>query len=182
MNKKQVDMLMKVFMDDSEDNIEWRDIEGYEGLYQVSEDGDIMSVGYKKKRLLKQYLNVNGYPYVSLYKNGERKHYTIHRLVATAFCENTNGFDEVNHIDEVKTNNHYSNLEWCSRQYNVNYGTRNERAAEERRRKIKCIELNIVFDSLTQAAKYVNTHNSNISACASGKKHTCKGYHWEYVD
>lgn len=160
----------------------WKDINGYEGLYQVSNCGRIRSLWFGKKKLLKQQTDINGYLYVDLYnKNGKKKH-KVHRLVANEFCERTDGYDVVNHKDEDKTNNHYDNLEWCTIAYNNAYGTRNERAGKKKRRKVRCVELDIIFDSTTEAAEYVNAYNSNISACAKGKHHTCKGYHWEYVD
>ena len=152
---------------------EWRDIEEYEGLYKVSECGDIMSIKNGEKKLLKPRTTHRGYLEVNLYKNGKRKAYYIHRLVATAFCEGANEFEEVNHVDEDKTNNHYENLEWCSREYNVRY-TLNKR--------VKCTELDIAFDSINDAADYINTNASNISKCLTGITKTAGGYSWEYVD
>lgn len=157
---------------------EWKDIEGYEGLYQVSEYGDVMSIGYGKKRLLKAYKSSNDYLCVALHQNGTRKQCLVHRLVATAFCERAEGFNIVNHLDENKLNNHYSNLEWCSYEYNNNYGTRNDRIKKQ----VKCIELDMVYDSVAEAAEYTGAYTSNISACCRGRYKTAGGYHWEYVD
>ncbi len=92
--------------------------------------------GSGEPKLLKQG-NVNGYKRINLYKNGKMKHYLVHRLVAIAFLPNPNGYKEVNHIDENKANNMISNLEWCSSKYNVNYGTRNERASKSSKGKNK---------------------------------------------
>ena len=173
------------FIEISEMIHEWRDVVGYEGLYRVSEYGDIMSLSYKQtgeKRLLKPRKNKDGYMFVRLSKNGKVKAFFVHRLVATAFCEGGDYFQQVNHIDEDTTNNHYLNLEWCSPEYNVNYGTRNKRASESNKVKVKCIELNMVFNSVSEASEYMNTSISNISACVSGKRKTTRGYHWEYVD
>ena len=152
---------------------EWRDIEEYEGLYKVSECGDVMCIRNGKKKLLKPRTTHRGYLEVNLYKNGKRKPHYIHRLVATAFCEGADYFSEVNHVDEDKTNNHYENLEWCSREYNVRY-TLNKR--------VKCTELDIAFDSINDAADYINTNASNISHCLAGRTKTAGGYSWEYVD
>ena len=160
---------------------EWRDIEGYEGLYKVSEYGDVMSMNYRhtgEKRLISKAKNNSGYIFVTLWKNGNHKTVLVHRLVATAFCEGADYFPEVNHIDEDKTNNHYSNLEWCSRKYNINYGTRNEKQAK----KIRCVELDMIFESVNAAANYINRTGASISNCLIGNQKTSGNYHWEYVD
>ena len=167
-----------------EEAFEWRDIEGYYGLYKVSEYGDIMALNYKltgKKKLLKPGHTTDGYTYFVLSKNGKQKNYYTHRLVATAFCEGADEFEEVNHVDEDKTNNHYTNLEWCTREYNVNYGTRNNKVAVKLKKKTRCIELDIIFDSIKEAAEYVNGCPCNISSCMLGRVKTASGYHWEYV-
>lgn len=107
----------------------YKDIEGYEGLYQVSNLGNVKSLNYsktKKENVLKPGIR-NGYLKVDLCKNKTRKTYSVHRLVAQAFIENPNNLPMINHKDECKTNNVVSNLEWCTQKYNSNYGTRNER-------------------------------------------------------
>ena len=170
------------FIEISEMIHEWKDIEGYEGIYRVSEYGDVMSIGYGKKKILKPRMNGYGYLIVDLYKNGKCNHYKVHRLVATAFCEGADYFPEVNHIDEDKTNNHYENLEWCTREYNNNYGTIKDRLAEAHKKKVRCVELDMEFDSLSDAAAYVGNSSSNISACLRGKQKKCAGYHWIYAN
>lgn len=110
---------------------EWKDIEGYEGLYQVSNLGRVKSLWFDKEKILKAYKNRYGYLCIGLCKYGKKKTYKIHRLVASAFIENSNNYPEVNHKDEVKTNNNVNNLEWCTREYNHNFGTRNQRVAEK---------------------------------------------------
>ena len=113
----------------------WKDIEGYEGLYEVSSYGRVRSLGqfvnhnfggnaYRKGRLLKPGLGSRGYLSVTLCKNGIRKIYTVHRLVAQAFIPNINNLPIINHKDEDRTNNSVDNLEWCDYKYNVNYGNR----------------------------------------------------------
>ena len=111
----------------------WKDIEGYEGLYQVSNLGDVRSLKYaggNKVKLLKQTTNKGGYKQVILHKDGKRKNYKVHRLVAMVFISNPNNYKEVNHKDENPSNNDVSNLEWCTSEYNKNYGTRTKRASE----------------------------------------------------
>lgn len=151
----------------------WKDINGYEGLYQVSNCGRVRSLKYGKQRLLKQAISKDGYLYVVLYKDRTNKHHYVHRLVATEFCLGANEFRDINHLDKDRANNYYKNLEWCSHQHNTRYSLC---------KKVRCIELDITFDSLDEAAEYVNGSKGNISSCALGKRQTCKGYHWEYVD
>ena len=108
----------------------WRDIEGYEGLYQVSNLGRVRSLNYKrtgKVQNMKLGTYPNGYKMVDLKKNKNRKAHLVHRLVAKAFIPNPNPDQlcEVNHKDEDKTNNCVENLEWCDVKYNSNFGTRN---------------------------------------------------------
>lgn len=96
----------------------WKDIKGYEGLYQVSNLGNIKSL-FRYKKILKPTKNTLGYLKVSLYKDKKIKVMSVHRLVAEAFLENTNNFTDINHKDGNKTNNKVENLEWCTRQQNI---------------------------------------------------------------
>ena len=116
----------------------WRDVEGYEGLYQVSNYGRVKSLereivykdGRKKmlqERILHIFLNELGYYHVMLSKNGTPKRYKVHRLVAKAFIPNPSNLPIINHKDENPKNNNTENLEWCDQKYNVNYGTAIER-------------------------------------------------------
>ncbi len=118
----------------------WKDIQGYEGLYQVSDLGRIRSLGRianakngskqtKKSRILMQEITIHGYCRVRLFDyEGKSKHYAVHRLVLSAFS----GEAElpVNHINEIKTDNRLVNLEYCSTKENCNHGTRNKRISE----------------------------------------------------
>lgn len=115
----------------------WKDIIGYEGLYQVSNLGRVKSLerysscGRKlKEKILKQGINNDGYCYVNLYKEGVVKTFKTHRLVCQAFIPNPQNYPCVNHKDENPSNNTIENLEWCSYTYNINYGLRNERASK----------------------------------------------------
>lgn len=110
-------------------NVLWKDIEGYEGIYQISNFGEVMRLmsydsrhHLRNSKILKQRKNSEGYMIVGLHKNGKEKKFLVHRLVAQAFISNPKNYPEINHIDENKHNNFASNLEWCNREYNVNYG------------------------------------------------------------
>ena len=117
----------------------WKDVRGYEGEYQVSNMGRVMSLNYRhtgKEKILKPRNNGRGYLFVNLHANGKHKRYFVHRLVLSTFnpCPDSESL-QVNHIDEDKTNNNVDNLEWCTRSYNINHGTRNARAGEKLRGK-----------------------------------------------
>lgn len=103
----------------------WKDIVGYEGLYQVSNHGRIKSL--RRDIMMNQFISHNGYYMIFLFKNGKSKGFRVSRLVAQAFIENRLGLPCVNHKDEIKTNNFALNLEWCTYKYNRNYGSLIER-------------------------------------------------------
>lgn len=122
----------------------WKDIVGYEGLYQVSNTGRICSIGhyqgkwntvYRRKDplILRQSQDKYGYLAVVLSKNGNHKRYMVHRLVAIAFISNPDNLPMINHKDQDKRNNNVNNLEWCTARYNTNYGDNILRSSSKRR-------------------------------------------------
>lgn len=160
----------------------FKDIEGYEGLYQISNMGSVKSLGNgnsnnSKEKILKPTKDKKGYLTVDLYKQGKRKIYKVHRLVAQKFIENPNNLPQVNHKDEDKTNNQVNNLEWCDCQYNINYGTRNEKISKQ----LMCLETGLVYPSTREVQKQLGFAHSNISKCCNGKIKSCGGFHWCYV-
>ena len=109
---------------------EWRPIPGYEGLYEVSNDGQVRSL-FRYKKVLKPHLR-NGYHNFQLFKDKVGKYIGAHRLVAMAFIPNPDGLPFVNHKDECRLNNRADNLEWCTPLYNFRYGTARQRAVAHR--------------------------------------------------
>ena len=186
------------------ENIEiWKDIENYEGKYQVSDLGRVRSlerdiyyqngtIHHLKEKMLVQRIDKYGYMRVNLYLNGKIKTILTHRLVAEAFIPNPENKPQINHRDEVKTNNVVENLEWCSAQENVNYGTRTARAVQNHKypklgnhpkaKAIFCEELNKEFDCITSAGKELGVNRVSISQACTGKLKTAGGFHWKYAD
>ena len=159
---------------------EWRGIKGYEGLYQVSNLGRVKTIKTNKIRKLEKVRS--GYLRVMLYKNNKSERFLVHRLVAEAFISNPNSLPEVNHKDENKLNNTVENLEWCSRTYNVNYGTIQEKINKKRCKKIKCIETREIFNSIREAAKKYNVDDTSLVHHLKNKDRykSVAGYTWEY--
>ena len=159
-----------------------KDIKGYEGRYAVTEEGKVWSYG--RQKFLKNNQLPSGYLRVTLYDEDikPRQHY-IHRLVAEAYIDNPDNLPEVNHISEDKTDNRVENLEWCSKEYNLNYGTRRERAVKSTGKAVYCVELNQAFGSLKEAAAAIGAgYTQNICACCKGRKLSAHGYHWRFVE
>lgn len=168
----------------------WRNVKGYDGLYIVSDEGDVMSlpriidngkaVYLQDGRVLKPGFRGNEglkYKYVLLCKNGEEKSFSVHRLVAEAFLDNPDGLPEVNHKDENPLNNCVDNLEWCDRQYNIEY-SKNKRVAQYTVDGEKIAE----YKSITYAAQMTGVHRNSITNVLRGWSNTAGGYGWKYVD
>lgn len=156
-----------------------KDIKGFEGLYAVTSCGKVWS--YRRKIFLKPYYNHKGYLLVDLRKGSVRRQTAIHRLVAEAYIPNPEGLETVNHIDENKENNSVLNLEWMSNADNVRYGTGAKRGGISRSKPVRCVELDIIFASVTEAAEKLNLSQSGISNVLNGKQNVCGNYHWELV-
>ena len=170
---------------------EWRDIEGYSGLYQVSNLGRVKSLNYNRtglEKILKPIKDGKKYLCVNLCKQGKQKHHKVHRLVGQAFIDNPNNYPQLNHIDEDKTNNQITNLEWCTAAYNNNYGTRTKRSAASRinhpkhSKQVLCVETSVVYLSTNEVERQLGFGHSHISSCCRGKRKTCGGFHWRYVE
>ena len=163
----------------------WKDINGYEGHYQVSSLGGVRSIKYKKYdkyTALHQRINL-GYKYVSLCKNGIIKSFSVHGLVASAFVGNPHKHKQINHIDENKQNNSVGNLEWCDAKHNSNYGGRNEKISRKREIAILKVDAktNIIigeYESGRKAAKILGLNETSIYKCCNNKQSMYAGFVW----
>ena len=174
---------------------EWRPVVGYEGLYEVSNMGNVKSLNYNhtgKEGILKPRKNRDSYLLVNLWKDAKMKTCLIHRLVATAFIENPEGYTEVNHKDENPKNNNVDNLEWCSVLYNNTYNDRAKKIGEKRRndpktskpiiRIDKVTGLIAEFPSIMEASRQTGIDPGNLCACLKGRLKSCGGFVWYYDD
>lgn len=170
----------------------WKAIKGYEGLYEVSNLGNVRSLDridrinhFWKGNMLKL-KNDKGYYRATLCKDGNKKMFFIHRLVAEAFILNPNNYPIINHKDENPLNNRVENLEWCTHQYNSNYGTCIERRAEKTSKPILQFSLSGEFikeyPSAEEAAKQLSIYKQNICKVLKGKRKKCGGYVWKYKE
>jgi hypothetical protein len=185
----------------------WKDIHGYEGLYQVSNLGRIKSLErvvnrkhnrdlHVAEKILKSGTYPNGYKYARLHRDGKTKNELVHRLVAIAFIENTENLPIINHKDECKDNNSVDNLEWCNHKYNTNYGSciakmkanaNITKRAEKISKHVLQIDINgnVIkeWKSITEAEISINQKSGagNISKCLRGKQPKAYGYIWRYA-
>lgn len=157
----------------------WKSIDGFEGLYEISNLGRVKSIGtYNtcKKGIMTPMIDPDGYPHVRLYNKGIIKDISIHRLVALAFIPNPNNYKYVNHKDEDTANNVVSNLEWCTNSYNLIY-SKGKKVAQYSKNGDFIKEFNCVTD----ASRECNIPTTNISKCCKGKRHSAGKYVWKYV-
>ena len=170
----------------------WKDIEGYEGLYQVSNYGNIKSLSRVVKnaygihrteeKILKPQMKKKGYFQIQLSKDGKQKHYQVHRLVALAFVPNINNYPCINHKDENKINNKADNLEWCTYLYNNLYNNKEKRNYKKICQYNKNEKLINIFESINEASKKTNIKRYGISNCLNKRLKTSGGYIWKYYE
>lgn len=177
----------------------WKDIKGYEGLYQVSNLGRVKSLNRyvnsglknqkkvkKKGRVLRPANNIHGYLFVTLQKNRRKEIKTVHRLVAETFNP-----QQVNHIDGNKHNNNLNNLEWCTQKYNIQEAWRLGLAKQKKGKEhlqskaVNQYDINGNFIkkwySMMDIQRECGYYVSSICACCKGKRKTAHGYIWKYA-
>lgn len=165
----------------------WKDIKGYEGLYQVSNMGRVRSL--TRNIILKSKIERNGYERVKLSVNNIPKNYYIHRMVANAFIPNPDNLPQVNHKDENKLNNCVGNLEWCDSKYNINYGTGNKkRQLSNTNGKLSKPVLQYTLEgifikewkSTRDVQRNLGFDHANISECCRNIIKSAHDYLWKY--
>ena len=145
-------------------NERWKDIDGYDGAYQVSDLGRVRSKKYGRLKIMRPGNNGNEYLRVNLSNGGKIRRFYIHRLVAQAFIPNTDSSKTlINHINEIKSDNKVSNLEWCTAQYNSTYNDIHHRHITYKRDKLKELyEPNLSIDKNLEIFK-----ENGIECCGS---------------
>lgn len=173
-------------------NETWKDITGYEGRYQISSMGRVKSFAQDRKhgKIKLGNLNHKGYLTILLYdSSGRPKWYPVHRLVATTFIPNPDNLPQVNHKDENKRNNCVENLEWCTNDYNIHYGTGLQRAAQSNMccpttsKKVYSVDENgrvEYFDSIGEAERKTGNSHCNIVRALKGRRKRCGKRQWFY--
>lgn len=176
----------------------WKEIDGYYGLYQISNFGRVRSFKYGNPKILKEKTNNKGYKWVILCSNGIKNHFLIHRLVAKYFLDNENDYKIVNHIDENPSNNNVVNLEWCSQSDNIKksskfntynkinkiiYKTRKSKNNDTDNRVRQLLDGNIIktFKNSIEVEKCLGFDKSFILSCCRNKRKSAYGYQWQFV-
>jgi hypothetical protein len=176
----------------------WKDIAGYEGIYQVSNCGNVRSLNWGNRGIVKNLWlkpHRNGYSQVEFHKNGERKMFTVHRLVALSFVEGYEDGLVVNHKDEDKQNNCLENLEWCTTSENVLYSlphrkkvlSRNVQKFRPRTDMLPVEQISVdgnavgQWRSTIEIKEKLGYNDWSIKQCCRGNRKTAYGYRWRYA-
>ena len=175
----------------------WKDIKGFEGIYQASNLGRVKSLSRFKKgkndssvpvkeRILKPKINSCGYFQVGLFKNSIGKFYMVHRLVFETFNGTIPEGLQVNHINEIKSDNRLSNLNLMTPKENTNFGTGIERRAKKLSKPVLQFTLEDIlikeYPSAMQVERETGFAQQSISACCKGKQKTAYNYKWKYKE
>lgn len=181
----------------------WKDIDGYDGKYQVSNLGRVKSLYFMNRRaniprekILKFGYNLQGYPFVHLcYLGKTSKPLSVHRLVAKAFIPNPNNYPIVNHINGIKTDNRVENLEWCTQQYNIKQSFKNGQQKptwENKKGELNPLSIKVnqydldgnfikTWGCIREVQRKLNIFAVGISKCCRGLQKTAGGFKWEYM-
>lgn len=157
----------------------WKDIEGYEGLYQISSFGRVKSLKSRRGvKILRPWYAGEGYLQVALKKNRttKREKFYVHRLVAKAFISNPTNLPQINHKDKNKKNNNVENLEWCDAQYNIEFSKAKQVGQYD-------LKGNLIktWKSAYEIERSLGYCRASIWLCCVGKLKKHRGFIWQYV-
>lgn len=166
----------------------WKPVKNYEGLYEVSDRGEIRSLPrngtVKSPRIIVQHLHKSGYMYCCLNKNDKQKNSQVHRVVAEAFIPNPDNKPQVNHINGDKKDNRSENLEWATSSENMIHSFRalGHKASKHGMKPIVCIETGDVYESRRDAERQLGMSHGCILHALKGKVPRAGGLHWAYCN
>lgn len=147
--------------------------------YRITSEGDVFN---DKGLQLSPEKTQNGYLRVSLCNDvAKHKRMLVHRLVAKAFIPNPDNLPQVDHKNEIKTDNRVENLRWSTALDNLNHSDVINKASVAKFTKVRCVTTGVVYDSVKEAADSLGLHHSNIVACCNGRRNKCGNKVWEYV-
>lgn len=182
----------------------WKNIDGYEGKYQISNLGNVKSLNYGGRgyaRNLVPKINNSGRLWVELMKDGKKRQFLIHRLVGMAFIPNPDNLPQINHKDENPKNNRVDNLEWCTNLYNFHYSF--DRHPERHRKRQynptgkkkvhhNRIDVNVwqidkagnkikLWNDVSTIARELGVHQWSVTQCCNGVRKTAGGFKWQFA-
>lgn len=196
-------MTNRIIFDIDMDKEIWKDVPGYEGLYQVSSLGKVKSMARTIIRsdnkpythpemIMKHHVNHWGYHFVPLSIHlgaNKQRRWMVHRLVGMAFVPNPHNYPQINHIDGNKNNNQAENLEWCTNSMNQKHAWENGLNKYTGKNDVKVVQMDEdgntikVWDSMHEAErKLPKVTIGHIWSCVNGKRKHCGGYRWRYYE